>query len=40
MSSFLSDFQTAIKLLCPLYFLYEFLMSLRSLDDHLSIINK
>ena len=24
----------------PLYFLYEFLMSLRSLDDTLSIINK
>ena len=30
MSSFSSDFQTLIKHLFPLYFLYEFLISLRS----------
>ena len=33
MSSFPSDFQTAIKNLFPLYFLYELLMSLRSSLD-------
>ena len=30
MSSFSSDFQTLIKQLFPLYFLYELLISLRS----------
>ena len=33
MSSFSSDFQTLIKHLFPLYFLYELLISLRSLIE-------
>ena len=34
-SSFSSHFQTLIKHLFPLYFLYELLMSLRSVDESL-----
>ena len=34
MCSSLSDFQTVIKHLSPLYFLYELFMSLRSVFPH------
>ena len=36
---FSSDFQTLVKLLSPLYFVYKLLMSLRTADEHVLRFN-